>query len=105
MKSRSFQQIRRNAAHGQSQWETHQPDKEGERIAVVSREEMNEKHGERATFVVRIQYRQNATWQGQVTWAEKQQTMQFRSALELLKLIDSTVGAPDWEAQDKIEEG
>lgn len=55
---------------------------------------------ERATFMVRIQYRQNATWQGQVTWAEKQQTMLFRSALELLKLMDSTVSVDTWFTED-----
>ena len=66
----------------------------------MSGEEMERLHGEKATFVVRIQYRQNATWQGQVTWAEKNKTMSFRSALELLKLIDSTAtGAieENWE--------
>lgn len=47
--------------------------------------------GEKGTFLVHIKYRQNATWQGQVTWAEKRETQNFRSALELLKLIDSAL--------------
>ena len=47
------------------------------------------------TFVVRVQYRQNATWQGQVTWAEGQETRAFRSALELLKLIDNALDVED----------
>lgn len=66
------------------------PARKERRVVVVSMEEMERMKGEKATFVVRIQYRQNATWQGQVTWAEKNKTMNFRSALELLKLIDST---------------
>ncbi len=41
--------------------------------------------------MIKIYDSQNATWQGQVTWAEKNQTISFRSALELLKLIDSTM--------------
>ena len=45
--------------------------------------------GKKATFVVQVMYRQNATWQGQVVWSEKNETKQFRSALELIKLIDS----------------
>lgn len=50
------------------------------------------------TFVVKILDRQNATWQGQVTWAEKRQTIHFRSALEFLKLIDSTIDVENgWE--------
>ena len=45
--------------------------------------------GKKATFIVQVMYRQNATWQGQVIWSEKNETRQFRSALELIKLIDS----------------
>lgn len=67
--------------------------KKGEQAVVVSEGEFEKRHGEKATFVVRVQYRQNATWQGQVTWAEKNKTIPFRSALELLKLIDSTEDA------------
>lgn len=48
------------------------------------------------TFIVKILERRHSTWQGSVTWAEKQQTQYFRSALELLKLID--------EALDENEE-
>ncbi|MBC3517149.1 hypothetical protein H8K20_12185 [Neobittarella massiliensis] len=47
--------------------------------------------GDKETFVVQIQYRQNATWQGKVTWADKDETKSFRSALELIKLIDSAL--------------
>ena len=58
------------------------------------------KKGDKGTFVVQVQYRQHATWQGKVLWAEKNETKQFRSALELLKLIDSALdesSAPDKE--------
>lgn len=44
-----------------------------------------------ATFLLNIQDTQHATWQGTVTWVEKQQKQQFRSALELLKLIESAL--------------
>ena len=47
--------------------------------------------GDKETFVVQTQYRQNATWQGKVTWADKDETKSFRSALELIKLIDSAL--------------
>ena len=50
------------------------------------------------TFVVKILNKQHSTWQGSVTWVEKQITQQFRSALELIKLID---GALD----EELEEG
>ena len=43
---------------------------------------------DRATFLVHIKFRQNATWQGSITWVEKEKTQNFRSALEMLKLMD-----------------
>lgn len=67
--------------------------REAERVMSVS--ELSEKSGEQGTFMVHVQFRQNATWQGQVTWVEKKQTQQFRSALELLKLIDSALDGAD----------
>ena len=39
---------------------------------------------ERETFVVRVLYRQNNTWQGEVLWAEQNEKRYFRSALELM---------------------
>lgn len=53
------------------------------------------------TFVVRILDRKNATWQGSVTWTEQQNVQYFRSALELLKLIDSALD----EFDENKEEG
>ena len=47
--------------------------------------------GKKATFVVQVQYRQNATWQGTVTWLEEGKQSHFRSALELIKLMDSAL--------------
>lgn len=43
------------------------------------------------TFIVKIMNTQNSTWQGSVTWVEEQRTQNFRSALELLKLIDGAM--------------
>ena len=42
-------------------------------------------------FLVQILDTRNSTWQGTVTWTDDQEVRPFRSALELLKLIDSTV--------------
>lgn len=61
-----------------------------EQKVVLSREEIEEKRGKRATFFVRIQYRQRATWQGQITWVEQKKKAEFRSILELLKIMDQT---------------
>ena len=43
------------------------------------------------TFVIKILDKQHSTWQGSVTWVEEQRTQNFRSALELLKLIDGAL--------------
>lgn len=42
-------------------------------------------------FLVRIEQQEHATWQGTVTWANRKRTAHFRSVLELIKLIDSTL--------------
>ena len=49
----------------------------------------------------KIMDQQNGTWQGSVTWVEEQREQHFRSALELLKLID---GALDNNYEVRIEE-
>ncbi len=66
--------------------------RETERIMSLS--ELEEQKGPEGTFLIHVRYRQNATWQGQVTWVDKKQTSQFRSALELMKLIDSALQEP-----------
>ena len=47
--------------------------------------------GNLATFHIRIRFRRNASWQGTVTWQERHRSMPFRSALELLGLMDSVL--------------
>ena len=52
------------------------------------------------TFLVKILNKQNSTWQGSITWMEEQKTQNFRSALELIKLIDGVL-----DGDDDLEEG
>lgn len=52
---------------------------------------MNKKRKKTDTFLIKIIDQQNGTWQGSVTWIEEQREQQFRSALELLKLIDGAI--------------
>lgn len=60
-----------------------------DRKPVMSEIEKN--RGDKGTFIVQVMYRQNATWQGQVIWAEQNKKVYFRSAMELLKLMDSAL--------------
>ena len=60
----------------------------------------------KANFVVHVQFRQNATWQGTVQWVDANKTQRFRSALELLKLMDEALDGNDevtvnWESEEK----
>ena len=57
----------------------------------LSDSEMLRKSGEKGTFIIRVEQRQHSSWQGRVTWVESGETVAFRSALELLKLIDEAL--------------
>ena len=46
---------------------------------------------ERGIFVVQILNTQHATWQGVVTWMNGEKSQPFRSALELIRLMDSAL--------------
>ena len=50
-----------------------------------------ERKGRLATFAVRILFRQNASWQGSVSWLEGEREESFRSVLELILLMDSAM--------------
>ncbi len=47
------------------------------------------------TFLVQIRNTQNATWQGTVAWTDGRKQETFRSALELIRLMDSVLSAGD----------
>ena len=51
--------------------------------------------GKKGTFVVHVQYLENSTWQGEIVWAEKNESLKFRSALELLKIMDSALATTE----------
>ena len=52
---------------------------------------MSDRQRKTETFIVKVMNQQNATWQGSVTWVDEQREQYFRSALELLKLIDGAL--------------
>lgn len=70
----------------------HNADASGKEMTrVMGDEELLEKRGDCGTFIIRVEHRQNCTWQGRATWKEKDETLYFRSALELIKLIDGAL--------------
>lgn len=44
-----------------------------------------------STFIVKVLNQQNESWQGSVTWADTNETQYFRSALELLHMMDEAI--------------
>jgi hypothetical protein len=61
------------------------------------KDEIKTKRGDIGTFVVHVKYRQNASMQGEVVWTETGDKKSFRSAYELLKLMDSAMQPDDQE--------
>ncbi len=68
---------------------------------LMDEQEFEIKAGKQATFIIQIRFRQNATWQGTITWSEKKQVQHFRSALEMIRLMDEALGQlqPQEDAQ------
>ena len=49
------------------------------------------KKSKKNSFVIRLLAFQNSTWQGEITCLDTKEKQLFRSALELLRLIDSAI--------------
>ena len=64
-------------------------DEDKNRLVNISDFNEYDKKGDIATFYIKIRFRQNASWQGNITWREGGKTEDFRSVFELLKIIDS----------------
>jgi len=45
----------------------------------------------KGTFEVSVKFMQNSTWQGEILWVEKSKKQNFRSSLEMLKLMDEAL--------------
>ena len=73
------------------------------REKVMRDEEILKKHGDLGTFIIRVQHRQNSSWQGRITWMDQNKTVYFRSALEMVKLIEGALPVQEEEMGDKEE--
>lgn len=77
---------------------------EQERARLMSDEELLSRHGELGTFIIRVQHRQNSSWQGSITWTEQNRTIYFRSIWEMIKLIESAVNSADGQEENTEKE-
>ena len=53
----------------------------------------NHHKGNKGSFIIKVEESQRGTWQGKVVWADEDTTEHFRSALELLQLVDEAINA------------
>ena len=77
---------------------------------MMSDEELLSKHGDLGTFIIRVQHRQNSSWQGRITWSERNKTVYFRSIWEMIRLIadaldrvggkEGEITVPNWPEED-----
>ncbi len=54
-----------------------------------------------STFLIRIHFKQNTNWQGTVQWVEINQTIPFRSLLELTLLMNEAVENTNYEEDER----
>ncbi len=73
---------------------------EKEMTRKLEDDEMLEMHGDLGTFIIRVQHRQNSSWQGRITWVEQDKTLYFRSVWEMVKLIEEAMGDHKEESAD-----
>lgn len=68
---------------------------------IISEETWNayRKGGKKATFVVKILYREHSTWQGRICWRESGESRAFRSFLEMIILMASALQIGDGEIE------
>ena len=64
---------------------------------------MDSKEIRNGTFIIQVKYTEKETWQGKVTWAEKNKSQYFRSALEMLKLMDKALTEEDFPDEEEEE--
>ncbi len=46
-----------------------------ERTRIMRDDELLSRHGDLGTFIIRVQHRQNSSWQGRITWMDRNRTL------------------------------
>ena len=94
-------EILKKEASADTQTPRHTTPKKREK--TMKDEELLMHHGDLGSFIIRVQHRQNSSWQGRLTWVEKNQTISFRSIWEMIKLIEDAINmtsGPQSDTQD-----
>lgn len=101
---RSFAKRKKNNQKREESAVEHEPQSHCGLLKTIEDWEMQKaaNSGNNATFIVRVQQRQNATWQGTIQWTQAGQTQSFQSTLELLMMMNSACEkSPDslWDTE------
>ncbi|MBQ9032408.1 MAG: hypothetical protein IJ106_13295 [Parasporobacterium sp.] len=78
---------------------------EEKREKIMNDEQLLMKHGDLGSFIIRVQHRQNSSWQGRITWIEKNKTVYFRSVWEMMKLIENAIDSVAPRENEEPEPG
>jgi len=60
---------------------------------------VHDEPGANCTFEISVRFRQNATWQGQIHWVEKDKKQDFLSVLEMLRLVNDALSELETDAK------
>ncbi|SFB03084.1 hypothetical protein SAMN05216249_10774 [Acetitomaculum ruminis DSM 5522] len=56
------------------------------------------------SFVINVRSQENHTWQGTISWVEGKKQVNFRSALELMRLMDSVLSDDTEKGESLVNE-
>lgn len=72
---------------------------------IMKDEELLKKHGNLGSFIIRVQHRQNSSWQGRITWMDQNKTVYFRSMWEMVKLMANALDMVSTEDEGASTQG
>lgn len=75
-----------------------------ERTRIMRDDELLSRHGDLGTFIIRVQHRQNSSWQGRITWMDRNRTLYFRSIWEMIKLVASALDTVSEQEDAALEQ-
>jgi len=61
------------------------------RVKTVNDDELLRHKGSLGNFIIKVQHRENSTWQGRITWVDENKTVSFRSVWEMMKLMENAL--------------
>jgi len=67
------------------------PLRKEKKVKTVTDDELLRHRGSFGNFIIKVQHRENSTWQGRITWVDENKTVSFRSVWEMMKLMENAL--------------